>query len=88
MKQRKKVLIDCAKTTTPEAIHTAIATQLHFPSYYGANLDALADCLGDTLLEFSVSLVWKDTPASKKNTAIQDIHACLKKAGLKAAKTT
>ncbi|MFI8943197.1 barstar family protein [Streptomyces syringium] len=28
-------------------MHRAIAAALHFPDYYGHNLDALNDCLGD-----------------------------------------
>ena len=29
------------------ALHDYLARELGFPSYYGANLSALADCLGD-----------------------------------------
>lgn len=33
--------------TTERDMHRAIATALRFPDYYGHNLDALNDCLGD-----------------------------------------
>ncbi|MBT2443516.1 barstar family protein [Streptomyces sp. ISL-36] len=33
--------------STEEDLHRAIADALHFPDYYGHNLDALNDCLGD-----------------------------------------
>lgn len=32
---------------TVEAFHDFIAEALGFPEYYGRNLDALSDCLGD-----------------------------------------
>lgn len=32
---------------TPRQAHEALAQALAFPAYYGCNLDALADCLGD-----------------------------------------
>ncbi|MBW1597688.1 barstar family protein [Streptomyces sp. JJ38] len=32
---------------TEQDMHRAIAAALHFPDYYGHNLDALNDCLGD-----------------------------------------
>ena len=28
-------------------LHTFVAQELNFPDYYGRNLDAFADCLGD-----------------------------------------
>ncbi len=33
--------------TTPAQLHAYMKEQLHFPDYYGANLDALNDCLTD-----------------------------------------
>ncbi|MCM1284220.1 MAG: barstar family protein [Muribaculaceae bacterium] len=33
-----------------EQLHTYIAEKLCFPAYYGRNLAALHDCLGDALL--------------------------------------
>lgn len=33
--------------STEQDLHRAVAAVLHFPDYYGHNLDALNDCLGD-----------------------------------------
>lgn len=38
-------LLDGRELTSCAAFHTRIAAQLHFPAYYGKNLDALYDCL-------------------------------------------
>lgn len=42
----------------------AFATALHFPDWYGHNLDALADCLGDLswLPPGPVLIEWDDRP--------------------------
>ena len=37
------VSLDCTRTTAE--IHETLAAQLHFPEWYGKNLDALFDCL-------------------------------------------
>lgn len=39
----------------------AVGRALRFPAWYGANLDALADCLGD--LEAPTALVWAGSRA-------------------------
>jgi hypothetical protein len=41
------VHLAAGKWTTEQDMHRAIAAALHFPRYYGNNLDALNDCLGD-----------------------------------------
>ncbi|MBQ6321503.1 MAG: barstar family protein [Lachnospiraceae bacterium] len=40
-------IIDAAKMKDRKAAHEYLKKQLHFPEYYGANLDALHDCLGE-----------------------------------------
>jgi RNAse (barnase) inhibitor barstar len=74
-----RLVIDCAKLATPAALHAHIAKTLHFLDYYGANLDALNDCLGDVLLEHKVTLVWKDSEKSKKDKGVQEIKNILTK---------
>ena len=41
------ITIDCTPVQTPEQLHVLLAEALEFPEYYGANLDALYDCLTD-----------------------------------------
>ena len=73
MKKHLTLSIDCSHTVTSERVHASIARQLHFPSYYGANLDALRDCLADILVEHSLSVVWKDTEHSKKDVGLSTL---------------
>ena len=40
-----KIDLSCIKSR--EELHGALKQDLHFPDYYGNNLDALADCLTD-----------------------------------------
>ena len=46
----KVISFDAAKWCTEEAFHEDLKAGLEFPDYYGMNMDALDECLGD--LEF------------------------------------
>lgn len=41
------ILLDPTLMPDRQTAHQYIASMLDFPPYYGGNLDALADCLGD-----------------------------------------
>lgn len=41
------IVLDGKMMKTVEEAHAYIAKTANFPSYYGKNLDALADCLGE-----------------------------------------
>ena len=43
----RTIIIDGKKMTSHENAHAHLAERLSFPDYYGGNLDALHDCLGD-----------------------------------------
>ncbi len=43
----KEYIIDCALMTDRESFHDYLAQALQLPDYYGRNLDALHDCLGE-----------------------------------------
>ena len=52
----KEIIINCAEIGTMAQIHDILIRELHFPGWYGRNLDALHDCLtslsADTRLTF------------------------------------
>ena len=41
------ITLDCGELKSSQAFHESIAKAMHFPDYYGQNLDALFDCLTD-----------------------------------------
>ena len=47
MSRYRKVTLRERELTSPEETHDLLAQELEFPDHYGANLDALEDCLGD-----------------------------------------
>lgn len=51
--------------TDRETAHSYIAKELGFPEYYGANLDALADCLSE--LPKGTTVVLVDDGDMRKN---------------------
>ena len=51
----ERIIIDCGEIRSKAELHTALARSLHFPAWYGGNLDALHDLLtaitADTTLQ-------------------------------------
>lgn len=43
----REIFLDGRKMTSRESAHLQLAEALDFPGWYGRNLDALHDCLGD-----------------------------------------
>ena len=43
----RKRTLDCGLIDTAAGLHLQLSELLDLPEYYGNNLDALADCLGD-----------------------------------------
>ncbi|WP_158257328.1 barstar family protein [Kineococcus xinjiangensis] len=41
------ITVDASRWDNESVAHQELASALHFPDYYGANLDALNDCLSD-----------------------------------------
>lgn len=47
MKHEKRLTLNAKKMTTREQAHAHIKERLRLPDWYGNNLDALNDCLGE-----------------------------------------
>lgn len=43
----KTIILDAARMKTRDAVHAYLKEALQLPTYYGENLDALNDCLGE-----------------------------------------
>ena len=52
----REIIIDEANFSSVAEVHSFLADELSFPDYYGANLDALNDCLGDVDEACKISL--------------------------------
>mgnify|MGYP003299397037 CR=1 FL=1 len=50
----KTVILDGNEIISMSDIHNIFAEELDFPDYYGRNLDALYDCLGDVTDEVEI----------------------------------
>ena len=52
----KVVILDGTTAPTKEALHAHLAREMHFPDWYGGNLDALFDCLTSVSEEITLTL--------------------------------
>ena len=59
------VYLDIYPIFTKEAFHEAVRNVLDLPAYYGRNLDALYDCLGDICTD--TQLVVQNADILEKN---------------------
>lgn len=77
MPKPRRVVLDESSLESPEQAHALLARQLSFPDYYGANLDALADCLGD--VHKPTRIVLRRDPHADKpwfDAIIRVVRAC------------
>lgn len=52
----REIVFDGAELRYPQQIQEALAERMEFPYWYGRNLDALYDCLGDVCEETEIVL--------------------------------
>src|SRR5690606_40614839 len=60
------LVADCDRARSRSAVLRAIAKAVDFPEYFGGNLDALYDCLCDTVLDQKVG--------DRKSTRLNSSH--------------
>ena len=63
----KKIELDIAHIHTVRALHVYLAYRLDLPAYYGGNLDALYDALGE--IASPTTLILRGAPASEEMAA-------------------
>lgn len=56
----RTLIIDGEEISDIVGLHQKIAEELDLPDYYGSNLDALYDCLGDLNEEVEIRIVNSD----------------------------
>lgn len=66
------VELDCRAFANAREVHEFLARELGFPEYYGHNLDALYDCLGDVFepTEIRIRRRWHQDEWFKKIAAV------------------
>ena len=64
----REIIIDGEKIHSKKELHRELAEKLDFPEWYGANLDALHDCLTDLRDDVRISVV--DFEELNKNVPI------------------
>ncbi|WP_058271053.1 barstar family protein [Olsenella massiliensis] len=65
MTRRQRLVIDERDVSDAASLHAYLARRLGFPIYYGANLSALADCLGDVVTPTHIIVLRRRPPASE-----------------------
>jgi len=58
-----KLILRTNKFTSKEHILRYLGFAMHFPDYYGCNLDALQDCLGDVEDDWEILIERSDDDA-------------------------
>ena len=73
----KNVIIQGSEIFSIADIHEKLMDELGFPEYYGMNLDALHDCLGDIFEETSITISESDVLAHRLGTSFEKLMQVL-----------
>src|SRR3546814_11444514 len=72
------VVVDCDRARSRSAVLRAVVKAVDFPEYFGGNLDALYDCLCDTVLDHKNGLfLWFHKLHSGDPALAEDAKAIL-----------
>lgn len=72
----REVVFDSSHVERLDQLHSELSRSLDFPDYYGANLDALYDCLsGDIALPLRI--IWKNYNITRSKLG-KDVEKVLK----------
>ena len=84
----RTAVLDCASLPGRAALHRCLAQALRLPEWYGQNLDALRDCLGD--LSEETVLILHHAPAldARLGDYAQRLRRCLTDAAEENARFT
>lgn len=66
----KEIILDFADFMSVKEAHVYIAERMDFPDYYGANLDALYDCLTDIGEDVKVKIINCDITDRDENALV------------------
>lgn len=72
-----KCKLNGLKIKNLDDFHISLSNQLHFPEYYGKNLDALWDCLVELSTCQEISITWTNFDISIESLG-QDLFDVLK----------
>jgi len=71
-------VVDCDRARSRSAVLRAVVKAVDFPEYFGGNLDALYDCLCDTVLDQKIGLfLWFHNLQSGDPALADDTEAIL-----------
>jgi len=71
-------IVDCDRARSRSAVLRAVVKAVDFPEYFGGNLDALYDCLCDTLLDQKTGLfLWFHKLHSGDPALVEDTAALI-----------
>lgn len=71
-------VVDCDRARSRSAVLRAVVKAVDFPEYFGGNLDALFDCLCDTVLDHKNGLfLWFDNLHSGDPALAEDSKAII-----------
>ncbi|MBB5215152.1 barstar family protein [Parapusillimonas granuli] len=72
------LVVDCDRARSRSAVLRAVVKAVDFPEFFGGNLDALYDCLCDTVLDHKQGLfLWFDNLHSGDPALAEDSEAIL-----------